>query len=179
MMSATSATTTQYHYQQDADTLLTRLRRIEGQVRGVQKMVVEGRYCLDIVTQIQAITAATDKVAEKLLESHVRGCVADAIREQGGDCMIVALHLVSQHSLASAFATVRRQAGPPAARGRPAGAPGLPADQAGLDRPRRRHALRRAAVSRLPRHRQAAMAPALSGGAFDRDSLVEFRTVSP
>lgn len=91
MTSTTPATATPYHYQQDADALLTRLRRIEGQVRGVQKMVAEGRYCLDIVTQIQAITAATDKVAEKVLESHIRGCVADAIREQGGDEAITEL----------------------------------------------------------------------------------------
>ncbi len=97
MMSATPATTTQYHYQQDTDALLTRLRRIEGQVRGVQKMVTEGRYCLDVVTQLQAITAATDKVAEKLLESHIRGCVADAIREQGGDAAITELmHLLGK-----------------------------------------------------------------------------------
>ncbi len=89
-MSATPATAVHYHYQADADALLTRLRRIEGQVRGVQKMVTEGRYCLDIVTQLQAITAA-DKVAEKLLEDHIRGCVADAIREQRGDEAITEL----------------------------------------------------------------------------------------
>jgi len=72
-----------FSYQQDA--LLTRLRRIEGQVRGVQRMVEEGRYCIDIVTQIQAITAAAEKVSQQVLEEHIRGCVADAIREQRGD----------------------------------------------------------------------------------------------
>lgn len=84
-MSATDITKPDYHYQQNTDALLTRLRRIEGQVRGVQKMVEEGRYCLDIVIQLQAITAAADKVAEQLLEGHIRGCVTDAIKEQRGD----------------------------------------------------------------------------------------------
>jgi DNA-binding FrmR family transcriptional regulator len=90
-MSAPPATAAHFHYQRDADALITRLRRIEGQVRGVQKMVEEGRYCLDIVTQLQAITAAADKVAEKVLEDHIRGCVADAIREQRGDAAITEL----------------------------------------------------------------------------------------
>ena len=73
----------QFSYDQDA--LLARLRRIEGQVRGVQRMVEEGRYCLDIVTQIQAITAAADKVSQQVLEEHIRGCVADAINDQHGN----------------------------------------------------------------------------------------------
>lgn len=80
-----------YHYQSETDAILMRLRRIEGQVRGVQKMVEEGRYCLDIVTQLQAITAAADKVAERVLEGHIRGCVSDAIREQRGDEAITEL----------------------------------------------------------------------------------------
>ena len=65
--------------------LLRRLRRIEGQVRGVQRMVEEDRYCIDIVTQLQAITAAADKVAQQVLEEHIRGRVSDAIRERRGD----------------------------------------------------------------------------------------------
>jgi DNA-binding FrmR family transcriptional regulator len=65
--------------------LLRRLRRIEGQVRGVQRMVEDGRYCLDIVTQLQAIRAAADRVAQQVLEQHIRGCVSDAVREQRGD----------------------------------------------------------------------------------------------
>jgi DNA-binding FrmR family transcriptional regulator len=80
-----------YRYQAETDAILTRLRRIEGQVRGVQKMVEEGRYCVDIVTQLQAITAATDKVAQHVLEGHIRGCVTDAIREQRGDEAITEL----------------------------------------------------------------------------------------
>ncbi len=73
------------HSAQDTDALLKRLKRIEGQVRGVQKMVEEGRYCLDILTQLQAITAASEKVGQQLLEGHIRGCIADAIKEERGD----------------------------------------------------------------------------------------------
>jgi DNA-binding FrmR family transcriptional regulator len=80
-----SAATAQQHFSYEQDALLARLRRIEGQVRGVQRMVEEGRYCLDIVTQIQAITAAADKVSQQVLEEHIRGCVADAIKDQQGD----------------------------------------------------------------------------------------------
>src|SRR5438309_6396926 len=88
---STTKTEHAYHYQSDADALLVRLRRMEGQVRGVQKMVEEGRYCLDIVAQLQAITAATDKVTQQVLEGHIRGCVTDAIREQRGDAAITEL----------------------------------------------------------------------------------------
>ncbi len=73
------------HAGQETDALLTRLRRIEGQVRGVQKMVEDERYCLDILTQLQAITAATEKVAQQVLEGHIRGCVSDAIKQERGD----------------------------------------------------------------------------------------------
>jgi CsoR family transcriptional regulator, copper-sensing transcriptional repressor len=55
--------------------LLNRLRRIEGQVRGVERMVEEDRYCIDVVTQISAIQAALDKVALGLLDDHARHCV--------------------------------------------------------------------------------------------------------
>ena len=80
-----SIATDHQHFSYDQDALLARLRRIEGQVRGVQRMVEEGRYCLDIVTQIQAITAAADKVSQQVLEEHIRGCVADAINDQHGN----------------------------------------------------------------------------------------------
>jgi len=86
-----------FSYQQDA--LLARLRRIEGQVRGVQRMVEEGRYCLDIVTQIQAITAAADKVSQQVLEEHIRGCVTDAIQEQRGDEAITELMTVLRKAM--------------------------------------------------------------------------------
>jgi len=72
-------------YQEDANNLLSRLRKIEGQVRGVQKMIQEDRYCVDILAQFSSIKAALSKVELALLESHARGCVADAIRENHGD----------------------------------------------------------------------------------------------
>ncbi len=93
-MSATKATKPDYHYQTETDALLLRLRRMEGQVRGVQKMIEEGRYCVDIVTQLQAISAAADKVSQQVLEGHIRGCVADAIKEQRGDEAITELMTV-------------------------------------------------------------------------------------
>jgi DNA-binding FrmR family transcriptional regulator len=67
-------------YTATKDQLLTRLKRIEGQVRGVQGMVEEDRYCIDVLTQISAIQAALDKVALGLLDDHARHCVIDAER---------------------------------------------------------------------------------------------------
>jgi DNA-binding FrmR family transcriptional regulator len=68
-------------YSATKDQLQARLRRIEGQVRGVQGMVAEERYCIDVLTQIAAIQAALDKVALGLLDGHARTCVIGA--EQG------------------------------------------------------------------------------------------------
>ena len=65
-------------YSATKDQLLTRLRRVEGQVRGVQKMVEEERYCIDVLTQITAARAALDKVALGLLDDHARHCIASA-----------------------------------------------------------------------------------------------------
>ena len=65
-------------YTATKDQLQNRLRRIEGQVRGVQSMVDEDRYCIDVLTQISAIQAALDKVALGLLDDHARHCVRKA-----------------------------------------------------------------------------------------------------
>ena len=65
-------------YKGDKEALQKRLRRIEGQVRGVERMVEEERYCVDVVTQITAIEAALDKVALGLLEEHAQHCVIGA-----------------------------------------------------------------------------------------------------
>jgi DNA-binding FrmR family transcriptional regulator len=62
-------------YSASKDQLRTRLRRIEGQVRGIQGMVEEDRYCIDVLTQISAIQAALDKVALGLLDGHARHCI--------------------------------------------------------------------------------------------------------
>jgi CsoR family transcriptional regulator, copper-sensing transcriptional repressor len=100
-MTAATETKRDYHYQQDTDALLMRLRRMEGQVRGVQKMIEEGRYCVDIVTQLQAISAAADKVAEQVLEGHIRGCVSDAIKGERGDEAITELMTVLSKAIRS------------------------------------------------------------------------------
>jgi CsoR family transcriptional regulator, copper-sensing transcriptional repressor len=65
-------------YSATRDQLLKRLRRIEGQVRGVQGMVEDDRYCIDVLTQIGAVQAALDKVALGLLDEHARHCVMGA-----------------------------------------------------------------------------------------------------
>ena len=65
--------------------LLTRMRRIEGQVRGVTQMVEDDRYCIDVLTQISAIRSALESVAIGLVDGHVRHCVADAVAEGGSD----------------------------------------------------------------------------------------------
>ena len=59
---------------------LTRLSRIEGQVRGVSKMIDEERYCIDILTQLRAIRAALGKVESEVLKDHADHCIADAVR---------------------------------------------------------------------------------------------------
>ncbi len=71
-------------YTATKDQLRGRLRRIEGQVRGIQGMVEEDRYCIDVLTQISAIQAALDKVALGLLDGHTQHCVMGAADEERG-----------------------------------------------------------------------------------------------
>lgn len=73
-----------YGYAQNKDDYLKRLRRIEGQVRGLQRMIDEDKYCIDILTQVSAVTKALQSVAIGLLEEHLSHCVAQAVLE-GGD----------------------------------------------------------------------------------------------
>ena len=70
-------------YTHDKDSYLKRLRRIEGQVRGLQRMIDEDKYCIDILTQIAAATKALQAVALGLLEEHLAHCVAQAMAEGG------------------------------------------------------------------------------------------------
>ena len=77
--------TGQYRYSKDKSSLLTRMRKIEGQAKGVQRMIEEDRYCIDIVQQLTALSSAIDEVSLLILESHIEGCVANAIREQHGE----------------------------------------------------------------------------------------------
>lgn len=72
-------------YIQDKDAYLKRLRRIEGQVRGLQRMIEEEQYCIDILTQISAMTKATQSVALGLLDDHLSHCVVDAARGGGAE----------------------------------------------------------------------------------------------
>ena len=74
-----------YHYTQEKEALITRMRRIEGQAKGIEKMIEENRYCIDIVQQLSALSSAADEVALIILQNHIEGCVTDAIREQRGD----------------------------------------------------------------------------------------------
>jgi DNA-binding FrmR family transcriptional regulator len=78
MSTANTSTTPVRGYTTTKDQLQTRLRRIEGQVRGVERMVEEDRYCIDVLTQISAIQAALDKVALGLLDGHAHTCVVGA-----------------------------------------------------------------------------------------------------
>jgi DNA-binding FrmR family transcriptional regulator len=73
-----------YGYTHDKDSYLKRLRRIEGQVRGLQRMIDEDKYCIDILTQVAAATKALQSVALGLLDEHLSHCVAQAVAE-GGD----------------------------------------------------------------------------------------------
>ena len=73
-----------YGYTPDKDDYLRRLRRIEGQVRGLQRMVEEDKYCIDILTQVSAATRALQSVALGLMEDHLSHCFTQAVAE-GGD----------------------------------------------------------------------------------------------
>ena len=86
-------------YAADKDNLLKRLRRMEGQVRGLQQMVEDDRYCLDIVQQINALSSAAREVALLLMEDHLRGCVDAAIKENKGEAAIKEMVTVLRKAL--------------------------------------------------------------------------------
>ena len=94
-------------YSQDRHELLTRLNRIEGQVRGVARLVEEEAYCLDVLQQVEALMAAADGVALLLLEDHINGCLAHAIESGQG-----------QPYVDEVMAVVRRALGRRSPRGR-------------------------------------------------------------
>jgi len=71
-------------YRDDKEAVLVRLRRIEGQVRGLQNMVESDRYCIDVLAQVSAVTRALQSVALNLLDEHLAHCVADALRDGDG-----------------------------------------------------------------------------------------------
>lgn len=80
-----------------ADALSKRINRIEGQVRGIGRMIGEDRFCVDILTQVSAVQSALDALARELLEHHLHGCVAHAIRSGDGE-----------HAIDEALSVVRR-----------------------------------------------------------------------
>jgi DNA-binding FrmR family transcriptional regulator len=73
-----------HSYTKDKRDLVTRLRRIEGQARGIQRLVQEEAYCLDVLQQVEALTAAADQVGLLLLEDHIDGCLTHAIETGQG-----------------------------------------------------------------------------------------------
>lgn len=86
-------------YAEDKDAYLKRLRRIEGQVRGIAKMVEDDKYCIDILTQVSAATKALENVALGLLDDHLGHCVAEAAAQGGG---------VADEKIAEASAAIAR-----------------------------------------------------------------------
>jgi DNA-binding FrmR family transcriptional regulator len=88
-------------YASDKRTIQARLRRIEGQVRGVQKMVEEDRYCIDVLTQVNAARAAPESVALLLLADHTQHCVTEAIRSGGGAAKVRELNEAVQRLVRS------------------------------------------------------------------------------
>nr|WP_083850883.1 metal-sensitive transcriptional regulator [Arthrobacter sp. TB 23] len=76
---------TVHGYSTDKGAYLRRLKRIEGQVRGIARMVEEDRYCIDILTQVAAVNSAMHAVSLGLLENHLQHCVVDAAQEAGSN----------------------------------------------------------------------------------------------
>jgi len=72
-------------YSENKINLLRRLRRIEGQIKGIQRMIEDEKYCADILVQIAAVRAALNKVGLIIFEDHTKGCVAEAIQNDNGD----------------------------------------------------------------------------------------------
>jgi DNA-binding FrmR family transcriptional regulator len=79
------------HLVRDKQGLLERLKKIEGQVRGIQRMIEEDRYCVDILVQVAAVRAALNKVGLALFEGHARGCMQAAVRRGEGDAAVTEL----------------------------------------------------------------------------------------
>jgi CsoR family transcriptional regulator, copper-sensing transcriptional repressor len=86
-------------YTQDKDAYLKRMRRIEGQVRGIAKMIENDEYCIDVLTQVSAATKALEAVALGLLDEHLRHCVTQAAAEGGA---------VADRKVAEASAAIAR-----------------------------------------------------------------------
>ena len=88
-------------YANDKKAIQSRLRRIEGQVRGIEKMVDEDRYCIDVLTQVNAARAALESVALQLLADHTEHCVTEAIQTGGGGAKVKELNEAIQRLVRS------------------------------------------------------------------------------
>lgn len=86
-------------YSADKENVARRLSRIEGQVRGIGKMIAEDKYCIDVLTQISAVTSALQSVALGLLDEHLKHCVSEAVAEGGEE---------AERKLAEASAAIAR-----------------------------------------------------------------------
>ena len=82
---AMEAHTHHYKYSENKESLKKRLNRIEGQVKGIKRMMDDNRYCIDIVQQLSAISSALSEVSLAVLQSHIEGCVTDAIRDENSE----------------------------------------------------------------------------------------------
>jgi DNA-binding FrmR family transcriptional regulator len=93
-MKRTEAPVTHAVHRADKPKLLKRLNRVEGQVRGIARMIEEDRYCVDVLTQVAAVRSALDAMALQMLRDHAHGCVQGAIRSGRGEAAIDELLIV-------------------------------------------------------------------------------------
>jgi DNA-binding FrmR family transcriptional regulator len=84
-MSEMAVTARKHSYAKDKSALLARMKKIEGQARGIHQMLEDDRYCIDVVQQLTALSSAADEVSLHILENHIEGCVSEAIRGEHGE----------------------------------------------------------------------------------------------
>lgn len=87
------------HYDDQKDDLVGRLRRMEGQVRGISQMIDDNRYCLDVVQQINALTSAANEISVRVLEAHLRACVNAAVEDHDGESAIAEMTTILRKAL--------------------------------------------------------------------------------
>ncbi len=88
-----------YLYSKEKDSLLKRMRKVEGQARGIGRMIEDDRYCLDIVQQLTALSQAAEEVGLLILQTHIEGCISDAIQEKRGEPYIKELMQVLRKAI--------------------------------------------------------------------------------
>ena len=88
-----------YHYHEEADSLVGRMKRVEGQARGVQRMIEEDRYCPDIVQQLNALISASREVSLRLLQHHIEGCVVEAVQQGNSEAKVKELMVLLRRAV--------------------------------------------------------------------------------